>query len=400
MQFFGERKLKKLRNKFRTAEYLYVRFSYLLKIRFPGMKLGKLYFHFYEKKKINAVMRINNVVQVSDSCLKIEGGALESNFSKKLNIGIVIHEKIQRNNIWMEHEFAFAYKESLKDLHIKSEIYDTTTLVAKNTSTDEFTESVISKRITHLVLLGDTMLNGQAFLTEDNLEKLRTVHSIKTIVVFMDCLVTSNAREMLEFWKEKSDVIVVHHPILAKYLKSKRLVIWPSLPYPEEFFAELESCVKDTKLLIPGSSHRFRTEWADLAIKNGLEINKQINTRTENRSNTYSIREYFLALAHSKFIFTNGYRNSRESQVIAKTTEVMLVGSLLLYERGSQLDYFFSPYLDYLPVRNVSDLVSKVNYLAKNPDIADRIIFNGRKKLQEQFNTRLFWESILINQEV
>jgi len=101
-------------------------------------------------------------------------------------------------------------------------------------------------------------------------------------------------------------------------------------------------------------------------------------------------------LSEDKFVFTNGYRNRHESQIIAKTTEVLLVRSLLLYESGSQLDYFFTPYSHYLPVCNVPDLVEKVNFLQNNPSVADEIIIKGRKHLLENYNTKLFWGQVFV----
>ena len=381
-----------LRTKISIVKYLGQKYAHLFRILIPGKWIGKVFFFLFEKPKILRASKPQNVKTSKPTFI----GNQNFEFSTSTKVGILIHEKILRNNVWMEHEFAFAYKESLDNLGISAQIFDTDALDSQEVSTCDFTNLIKKNKITHLILLGDTLLEGKSYLSSESLLMMRKKENLIVCTVFMDCLETLNSEQMLGFWKGKADIFIIHHPPLEKYLKDQKYVLWPSLPYPESFFDDIGVKEKKSTLSIPGSGHRYRSDWARYSQEMGLAVNSQINTRHENSNNSFSIEDYFISLAEAKFIFTNGYRNRRESQVIAKTTEVMLVRSLLLYESGSQLGNFFTPYRHYIPVRNVSDLVEKTRFLQANQTIADAIIINGRDYLLDNYSSKKFWEKVLM----
>ncbi len=382
--------MSRLKTKISIVKYLGQKYTHLFKIWLPGKWIGKVLFNAFGKPKM--------IKASKHQSLLVSKPPYEDTpnfpFSTSAKVAILIHEKILRNNVWMEHEFAFAYKESLNNLGVSAQIFDTASLDNKETSTRDFTDLIKNNKITHLILLGDTLLQGKSYLSHESLIMMRKKENLIVCAVFMDCLETLNSEQMLGFWRGTADVFIIHHPSLVKHLKNQKYVLWPSLPYPESFFDDIGIKEKKSILLIPGSGHRFRAEWAKYSIRLGLGVNAQINTRYENSHNSFSIKDYFNSLAEAKFIFTNGYRNRSESQIIAKTTEVMLVRSLLFYESGSQIDYFFTPYRHYIPVFNVPDLVEKTKFLQANQTIADTIIMNGRNYLLDNYSSRKFWEKV------
>ena len=152
--------------------------------------------------------------------------------------------------------------------------------------------------------------------------------------------------------------------------------------------------MKVDKLLMQGSSHRQRSLYYQGAVKSNLPIVGQHHNRlsVSEVSNTYL--EYVEKIKTTKYIFTNGYLNSRESIIVGRAFETLASGSVLLYEKGSKLSTFYDEYSDYLPIHNISDLVEKFNFLIENSDVSSRIASNAKKRTIQLYNSCLFWNLV------
>lgn len=296
----------------------------------------------------------------------------------------------------MQHELEFAFRESLEMIQIPVISFDTLELREKLDAQSYLQRQILEQEITHLVLLGDSMLDDEKFISRQKLHALRADFGLIVIPVFMDCLLSTNGIHMLEFWHDLSDISIIFHPQLIPYFedRGKRYCAWPSLPYPEIWFDSFLTATKEESLCVPGSSHRYRREWANYAERHKVPISVEINDRTNNTSNTFTLEEYFKELGKSRLVFTNGYRNRKESQVVAKVTEIMLVNSLLLYQSGSLIDFFFEPYKHYIPIHDFPDLVDKSRFLLSNPTVSEQVIRQGRNHVIQNYSTSIFWEKV------
>lgn len=374
-------------------------FAYLLKLKlrvaslhFPGIFLQRLYFELFERKRLfSESTSPSRSSSQSNLLLTPPPLSLESpeNF---WNITFFFHREILRNNFSMEHEVARAYESSARRFGHKTHFVDTK-LARETIKSKDLFKYFLELNTTHLILLGDTKTSEHPGL---NLEMLRALRSrgIKVVVVIMDLLFTNRlmGKGLVEFWKDESDAMVVHNSrILDFFPDLDNILLWPSLPYPEDESIFKHDSLQDIDLLIPGSDHRQRGVFASYVEKRGVRVASQLSSRITNNSHSYSWEHYLGQIKKAKLVFTNGYRDSRESQVIARTTEVMLAKSVLLYETGSDIDYFFEPYHDYIPISSLPDLAEKTNFLLNKHSLRDRIRSNGFHSMSTKYSYKRFW---------
>lgn len=236
-------------------------------------------------------------------------------------------------------------------------------------------------------------MNDSPIFSTEFIAKVRE-NNIAIVVDLVDVFKMYGGNSTLEFFSNRADFLICHNSRLnvGKYFVGRSL-IWPSLPYPESFYLERHSQERHG-LLIPGAQHRGRQYYVKYAKRHGLEFFDSLFSRSNQTSGQYSYENYTKRLCKADMVFTNGYKNRRESQVIGRVSEVMLAKSALLYESGSDIDYFFSPYSDYVPVINLADFVDKVNYLINNPLHMEKIAQSGHATILNKFSTSKFWSTI------
>jgi hypothetical protein len=383
-----------MNQRIRHLKYLFIYRITLLTFRLPGKYLSRLRFKYLEQRRFQTSVLIETPIEIGFAVPpKLENSPKHSAFK----IALIVNKQINRNRVLMEHELEFAYRRSLENLGISLHVFDTFKLSQLHDDGEFLAQQIVDLGISHLFLLGDYVLEEGSYLNRKKLNDLRQTLGIVICTIFNDCLISRDGFRILDFWQDVSDVSVSCQPHLLPYFESRnrKLCLWPSYPYPEDAFQSFLSIEKQNSLLVPGSSHRFRKHWADFASKSGISVDSQVSDNNNNSFNTYSLTDYFENLGKAKLIFTNGYRNFRESEVVARTTEIMLVKSLLLYQSGSQIDFFFKPYSHYVPVYDLPDLIDKVKYLLNNPTVADNIICSGRNYLTSQYSSAEFWRQVL-----
>lgn len=366
----------------------------LISLRFPGVFLQRLYFELFEKQQLLSGSTCPSRSSTQSHLLSTAPTSSSPPETPGFfwNITFFFHREILRNNFAMEHEMARAYESSARRFGHKTHFVDTR-LAREDIKPNDLLSYFLDLNTTHLVLLGDTKTSEHPGLDSEMLRNLRS-RGIKIVVVIMDLLLTNRlmGKDLVEFWMNESDAMVVHNSRILDYFPDLgNILLWPSLPYPEDESIFKQDSLQDIDLLIPGSDHRQRGVFASYVEKRGVRVASQLSNRITNNSQSYSWEHYFGQIKKAKLVFTNGYRNSRESQVIARTTEVMLAKSVLLYETGSDIDYFFEPYYDYIPIRSLQDLVEKTNFLLNNHSLRDQIRHNSFNTISTKYSYKRFW---------
>jgi spore maturation protein CgeB len=144
-----------------------------------------------------------------------------------------------------------------------------------------------------------------------------------------------------------------------------------------------------------GTSHRERSLYFQAAQSAGLPIINQHHDRVKPTLTHYSYLQYIKAIKSSKYVFTNGYLNSRESIVVGRAFETLATGGVLLYERGSKLSMFYQEYSDFVPVHNISDFIEKMNFLLNNSHISHDIGKRASVRTFCSYNSNIFWKIAL-----
>ena len=92
--------------------------------------------------------------------------------------------------------------------------------------------------------------------------------------------------------------------------------------------------------------------------------------------------------------FTTGYRSSNESLLAFRVVELILRDTVVFFETGSFINYFFKPYDHYIPVFNAPDLLFKANYLLNNPELLNKIKIQAKEFVQSKYAHHIFWRSL------
>lgn len=205
----------------------------------------------------------------------------------------------------------------------------------------------------------------------------------------------------LENWIEKVDVVVHFNPLYAAKVHNNKppfigkTLIWPSLPFPETFFDDIvRENKKENAVVFTGADHRSRKSYFQYCERKGISAIDLSHGRGRGSNTQVDYRSYLERLASFQLAFTNGYKNRGESIVVGRAFESILLKTTLLYESGSWINHFLTPYEHYIPVYNHADLGVKSNYLLKNIDISRNIAEQAYNHVISNYSTRKFWSSI------
>lgn len=103
---------------------------------------------------------------------------------------------------------------------------------------------------------------------------------------------------------------------------------------------------------------------------------------------TLSREEYLRVIGHPISVSFAG--SKIEPLVNARTFEVLSQGALLMEQWGRETVKFLQPYVDYVPWMSSKDLEKKCRFYIANPEIAEAIARNGKKRFDE-FNDEVLW---------
>ena len=110
-------------------------------------------------------------------------------------------------------------------------------------------------------------------------------------------------------------------------------------------------------------------------------------------SKTLSRTDFLSLLGHDMSISFGGSR--LESLTNARTFEILSQESLLLEEWGTETCKILKPFVEYVPWFNKNDLLKKIDYYQRNPEMARKIALNGSLKLKD-FSNEILWDSVIL----
>jgi hypothetical protein len=86
---------------------------------------------------------------------------------------------------------------------------------------------------------------------------------------------------------------------------------------------------------------------------------------------------------------------SNTNVVNARAFETMHCGAMLLEQYGKELEYFYTPFEDYVPYYNKKDLEEKVKFYLEHEEERNRIATNGMNKTKSLYSATKFWNIVL-----
>lgn len=359
---------------------------------FPGVILYRPFFKLLEGKRLHRNSH-EPILSASYQNMTEMDFLIKAIQPQRKNVALALPKMATRYGFAMEGEMLFAYKNSLLSMGIEPLIVNPDLNSTNSNSRNDLFALLIDHRTEVLIFQGDTMLKGSQFLDEKFIRQVRD-SGIAIVVDLVDCFITRGGQYVVDFYLDKADFLICHNSRLQLHGNFvNNSLVWPSLPYPEKFYFD-RHVEKPEGLLIPGSNHRDRKYFARYAKKYKLDSRQRMFSNSDNSSARYSYSDYVDSLCKAMLIFTNGYKSRHESQIIGRVTETMLANSTLLYESGSDINYFFEPFKDYIPVHNLPDFVEKARYLLNNPHEARRFAANGLDTMLKKYSTEVFWDRI------
>lgn len=310
----------------------------------------------------------------------------------------------------MQSDIEFAYQHFLKELSTNVYTIEPTFKHGNKELNNYLTKELSTNAYPSLLILDGNSIDS---LCSDELKQVNLLRNKGFIVIVdhPDLLVTKNAQNKLIRILEIADFAVIHNPNidLPKNLAGK-VLLWPSFPIPKSP-EPVPFDLRQSGILFSGGRHRgHRQFYSNYLKKKNIEVidelypslnkvSKSENVSNENHGKNeggfLSYQEYFDSLELYSMAFTNGYRNPKESLLAFRACELMAKKTLVFYEEGSWIDYFFTPYQHYIPIENAPDLADKVRYLSKNPEGMIKVIDSAKQVMDNLYSEDIFWQKLI-----
>ena len=319
-------------------------------------------------------------------------------YFSEMNLLILLKQRINGSDTMIENEFAYNLSKSLEEININSEVYwplpmfeanhfETSHFVLKNSI--QLLEEKIRTMCPSHIILDSNQFTRDPLLTEQALFQLKQHYRFKVILFMLDY---NDAK--LEYWGQRlADIIVYCRPdkrSKVESLSTAKLICWPGSPYPEysKFTSE-----RSIDFFYSGSDTRNRRDF--LSILEKVEMNAKVNFGNRERTKSYTYLTYLHELGNAKMTFSNGYISRREDLITGRALEAFSTKTLLLYEESKTMNYFFKPYIHFVPVKTSNDLLTQVLYLLGKEDMRLNIASQAHNFYRSQYSNLEFWHQVL-----
>ena len=206
--------------------------------------------------------------------------------------------------------------------------------------------------------------------------------------------------DKLGYWGEVSDLVVFtsgswshHNKYYDRFSQKEKILLSPCPPTDESQWLN-KTVPKDIQLGFWGGKGRRRTDYLDFATKCGIATNIVYREDVGRKS----FDEYVEFLLRSKISFTSGFTGiaagRRTGIMTYRIWESILAGALLIHESGSQIDEFLVPFVHFVPVDSVHELVHFSRFLLDNEKIAENISTQALAFYMEHYSSTKFWNRV------
>ncbi len=210
----------------------------------------------------------------------------------------------------------------------------------------------------------------------------------KFLTVVGDCY--DDRTSTMPLWKDCSDAVLTFHPNSLQLMYVNNPILSPSLPFDEACFQP--SATKDLGLVSLGAATRNRYTWLSPVSEAGVPV--YITLHDKSLHSAHDLEEYCSLLGRSKLTFNNGYVSKNANILTGRFFEALLSKSLVLQEIGSPVDAYFRPFIHYVPVSNVDQLICFARFFLEAEDWRVRIVDAALDYWREHYASAMMWRSI------
>jgi len=226
------------------------------------------------------------------------------------------------------------------------------------------------------------------------------IRKMKIDLGFKLCTVIGDLHDLqpenrLDYWGEVSDLVVVFNSETRHYIdfvKKEKLLVAGWIPFDERRFHG--SVVRDIGLGFCGGKGRRRDAFLSFAEQCGVPTTAHFVDDKKYLTGD-KFRDF---LSRSRITFANGFVGTVAgipiSVMTGRIAESILSGSLLVYESGSQIDNYLVPFVHYIPVDNIHELVHFCRFLLDNDEVRAEITNSAHEYLIENYSSKKFWDCV------
>ena len=206
--------------------------------------------------------------------------------------------------------------------------------------------------------------------------------------------------DRLGYWGEVSDLVVNasgawghHNKYYDQFPQKEKVLLSPCPPADETIWLN-NRATRDISLGFWGSKARRIPDYLGFATKCGIDTN--ILYREDVGRGQFG--DYVDFLLRSKITFSSGWTGivagRRTGLMHYRIWESIRAGALLINECGSPIDEFLVPFIHYVPVDNVHELVHYSRFLLDNEKISESISTAAHSFYKEHYSSTKFWNRV------
>jgi len=253
-------------------------------------------------------------------------------------------------------------------------------------SLNELTQFLDEFRPDLVVTDGNYLSTGDS-LTPKYWDDSKAAFGFKLVILIGDA---HDDYPVAAFWYNSADLMGTFHGESVALIGKSNAVALPTFPIDQTVFDA--DVPKDIDALFIGSDSRRRREWMEPLIVAGIETTLRLHDRTKAKAPDYD--EYYRLIKRSKLIFNNGYANSYINVTTGRFFEGILAKTLVLQQNGAPCDQYFVPFVHYIPVTNIDQLIAFSRFFLKNEAWRQKITNAARGFWDQHYATKLNWNFI------
>jgi len=312
------------------------------------------------------------------------------------SVAVVMSRYVYGDPAFIDYDVAYHFSRSAEEAGIRVHRFDADSLVwGRNgdlaTSLESLRQFLAKTEPAIVAFDGNFIPNGRTIDANAILD-LKRLYGFKLLSVIGDCY-DAQPRDFLGYWHGVADMSVIFHEYTKYYrnLPNKsNVLVCPTLPFHETTFAP--GAARDIDLSFIGSDQRDRRLFLRAAADAGLKTLGRFHNRA--RSEAPDLTEYVSLLGRSKLTFNNGWVHNGDSIITGRVGEAILSGAVLIQEVGTPIDDYLVPFVHYVPVANLVQLVVFCQFLIENDELRARISNEARIFWQARYASSRFWQRI------
>ena len=167
-------------------------------------------------------------------------------------------------------------------------------------------------------------------------------------------------------------------------------------PFDEQSYFDVdEARNKPYDFVFCGIAKRFRTIFLHAIRKTDINFKLLDQNGSLAWNGRLSYENYIQILLSGKTTLNTGYRDANINILTGRSFEAILAKCLLLEQEGTPLFEYFIPYIHYIPVSNIHQVIHYIKFFAKHEHWRQRITQGALDWFMRHYSSACFWNHLV-----